>query len=273
LPSHEANLTTGNVDAPPVLEWGERVTPTAYEAGDPYEYDDPQECYADYYASITAVDDQLGRLVDALNEQGLAEDTLLAYTSDHGDMLYSHGNNQKGTPYEEAIRVPFIVRWPGEIPAGTTNETLIGTHDIAPTLLRLANIPVPDAMEGSDLSENLRDTTRAGPRSVILYGENWRGVRTDRYTYACVPTDHPDLEHLSKGHALLFDNKDDPYQRTNLIYDPEYRDVRDRLRAHLNEHLEHTGDPHLPLVEQVEYLGRGDDWERRQRYVAGELDA
>jgi len=271
FPGHPANPTTGNTDAPPIREWGERVSPNTYEAGQPYGYEDPRECYADYYASITAIDDQLGRLVDALDDRAFSEDTILVYTSDHGDMLYSHGNNQKGCPHEEAIRVPLLVRWPDDIPAGTTNETLVGTCDLAPTLLGLADLTVPETMEGSDLSASLRDPTQSGSDSVFLYGENWRGVRTERYMYACVPPEHPDLSHLPGGHALLFDDADDPYQRTNRIYDPAYHEVRTELRARLDEWLKRTDDPHLPLAEQVRQLGRGDDWDRRQRYIAGDL--
>lgn len=273
LPGHPLNLTAGNTDAPPIREWGERVSPDAYEAGDRYDYDEPRECYADYYAAITAVDCELGRLLDALDANGSAKETILAYSSDHGDLLYSHGNNQKGTPHEEAANIPLLIRWPERIPAGVENDALFGIVDVAPTLLSLADIPVPEAMDGRDCSAQVREPTRDGPGELFLYGENWRAVRTKRYTYACVPTDMEELAHLPEGHALLFDNETDPYQQRNLVYDPAYEDVRARLRETLDEQLDETDDPHYHLEAMVEHLKREDDWERRQRYINGDIEA
>lgn len=271
LPGNRLNPNTGNVNAPPVREWGPRVSPDTYEAGEPYGYEDPREAYADYYASITAIDHELGRLLDALDAKGLAEETILTYTSDHGDLLYSHGNNQKGTPHEEAAGIPFIVRWPDEIPAGATTDTLLGITDVAPTLLGLSGVDIPDSMDGRDLASQVQDPTAPGPDYLVLYGENWRGIVTERYTYACVPTEIPELSEVPNGHALLFDRTEDPYQQENVVYDPSYSDVRADLRETLDERLEARDDPHLTLENMVEHLGRETAWERRQQYIDGEL--
>jgi len=273
LPGNPLNPTTGSVDAPPVREWGERVSPDTYEAGEPYGYDDPREAYADYYAAITAIDHELGRLLDALDANGLVEETVVTYTSDHGDLLYSHGNNQKGTPHEESAGIPFVVRWPDEVPDGTETDALLGTVDVAPTLLDLAGVDVPDAMEGRPLAPQIRDPTMSGPDHLVLYGEHWRGVVTERYTYACVPTAVPELSHVPDGHALLFDRAEDAYQQNNVVNDPSCAEVRADLRATLDDWLDARDDPHVGIEEMVAHLGREEDWERRRRYVAGDLDA
>lgn len=272
LPGHNLNLTTGNVDAPPVREWGERVSPDSYSSGEQYNYNSPRECYADYYASVSAIDNELGRLVDTLDQQNLNEQTILAYSSDHGDLLYSHGNNQKGTPHEEAIRIPFIIRWPGKIPDDTVNDTLLGIVDVAPTLISLANVEIPSSMEGRDLSAELRDPSNEGPEYLFLYGENWRAVRTHRYMYACVPNTIPEFSHLPRGHLLLFDMETDPYQRHNLVWESSHTEIRNRLRNVLDKWLAANDDPFLSLERMVDHLGRNEDWSRRRRYIAGELD-
>lgn len=208
----------------------------------------PPEIYAHYYAQVTALDEQIGRLAGALEEQDIADDTVFAYTSDHGDMLWSHGRVEKGVPFEESANVPFVVRWPEEIPAGRTSDEFVTTVDVAPTLLSLAGIAPPEEMQGTDLAPVFRghpDTE--SPDAAYLFGPNtgfheselrddttWRGVVTDRHTYARLPNGDP---------WLLFDTEADPYQFRNLVYDREYADVRDRLDARLDAFGSRVGDP------------------------------
>ena len=105
-----------------------------------------------YYAAITSLDWNMGRLMEALDKLGIADDTIVIFTSDHGDMIYSLYLFQKQWPYEESISVPFIVRWPKKIGAGQVSDLLLGTPDIMPTLLGLSGVGVPDSVEGKDLS-------------------------------------------------------------------------------------------------------------------------
>jgi arylsulfatase A-like enzyme len=198
--------------------------------------------------------------MDALETRGLAEDTILVFTSDHGDNLWAHGYNQKGLPYEESIHVPFLIRWPDEIPSDVVNDTLISTVDVAPTLAGLAGLDAPDAMEGEDLSAALRGNADRDSDSVYLMGSDWRAVRTDRYTYARFVEDHPDHGHIPDGDWLLFDNETDPLQFRNRVLDGEYADHRDELRAELDEWAVALDDPLVSLPELVRQLDVVDEW-------------
>jgi arylsulfatase A-like enzyme len=257
-------LTGATERGPPIREWGP-TTSLEFEAGDPYDYDDQREILADYYAAVTALDDQFARLSDALDERGLTRETVLCYTSDHGDMLFSHGMNQKGYPHEESVNVPFIVRWPDEIPAGETSDGLFGLVDLAPTLLGLADVDAPAAMEGADRSALVRAESE-GPESVFLVGNVWRAVRTDRYTYVRVDTDTEAFAHVPGGRAILWDTQEDPHQFRNVILDPEYADVVERLDATVEKWLDRTGDPFLSGEALIEHLGLEDVAAERSAY-------
>ena len=199
-----------------------------------------------YYAQTASIDWNLGRIVKALDEQGLADNTILVFTSDHGEMFGAHGRRAKYIFYEEAARVPFLMRWPGHIPAKSTTDALLGTTDIMPTLLSMLNLPVPRAVEGTDLSRQALGKGGAGPREVHLQGmgttaawqdgTEWRAVRDQEYTYAVYRRD---------GSELLFHNRRDPFQMRNLAGEKsasaalrEYRGRSERGRKERNDTFE-----------------------------------
>jgi arylsulfatase A-like enzyme len=195
---------------------------------------------AAYYAAITAVDDQVGRLMQVLKESGVDENTIVLFTSDHGDMLGSHGMRRKRKPHDESARVPGIVRWPKRVPAGRTVDTLFSHVDMAPTLLGLAGLPVPASMQGADLSAVARGETLAGPDAVLLQifvpfnpdqvARPWRGIITADHTYA----------RFEDGPWVLFDHRRDPAQLDNLAGRTEHaaleRELDDRLAAFMKRH-------------------------------------
>jgi arylsulfatase A-like enzyme len=228
---------------------------------------------ANYYAAITALDDQLGRLLETLDTLGLSDNTLVVFTSDHGDMLWSHGWMKKQSPYEESIRVPFLIRWPGHIPSGAVSDALLGTVDILPTLVGLLGWECSAALEGRDLSAALRgDTDAPRPESVFLAhylaGDEaafqgmpeWRGVRTPRHTYVETPGQQP---------WLLFDNEADPFQMNNLLHRPGGATTAEPLRNLLTMWLQRTRDPFLPGPEMLAHLGLTEAWAERERLMRG----
>ncbi|MBI3695143.1 MAG: sulfatase [Acidobacteria bacterium] len=155
-----------------------------------------------YNAHITAVDAELGRLLRKLDELRLAENTIVIYTSDHGDMMGSQGRMGKRLPHEESALVPFLARWPGHIPAGITRPEFLGTIDLYPSLCALAGVGAPKHCEGRDLSSSFLGGESRAPDSAFLmhidkHGASggiqnpapiFRGVRTTRYTYAAGET-------------------------------------------------------------------------------------
>jgi arylsulfatase A-like enzyme len=197
---------------------------------------------ANYYAPITAIDEQVGRLLRALDESGRAEDTIVLVTSDHGDMLGSHGQRLKRKPWEESIRVPGILRYPARVRPGRTTEALFSHVDFAPTLLGLCGLPVPAAMQGSNLSSLVLGETDRGPDSVFFQifvpfaGDGtphpWRGVRTSRHLYA----------RTEQGPWLLYDLEQDPYETRNLANDPAHASIRKELEARVAAWMDRTGD-------------------------------
>ena len=205
-----------------------------------------------YYGHISAVDGEFGRLLQALCETGQADNTIVIYTSDHGDMMGSHGFGGKRLPWEESCRVPFLVRYPDVIAPDSSAAGLFSTVDIYPTLCGIAGIPVPGHCIGKDLSSAMRGSPAVFPESSFLMhiaksnatgGKNnpaplFRGLRTDRHTYA-IATD---------GQWLLYDNREDPYQMHNLITDKSRRKLTLDLDHLLTGWLKSAGDP-FPVEE------------------------
>jgi arylsulfatase A-like enzyme len=184
-----------------------------------------------YAAMVASIDEVCGTLLGRLQEEGLIENTLLVFTSDHGEMFGAHGRMAKNIFYEEAVRVPFLAFWPGHIAAGSKCFECLGTPDIMPTLLGALGLVIPAEAEGVDLSPHLLG--RPGPRKdqillqgmghtwMWLDGFEWRGLRTKRYTYAVQRID---------GAEYYFDNLADPLQERNLAVDPAHRGLMERAK-------------------------------------------
>lgn len=250
--------------------WLDLYSPSALPAR-PNCPEPPREDLAGYYAQTSFLDAQFGRLLSALDGLKLHTNTIVVFTSDHGDMHGSHGVFKKGWPWEESIRVPMMLRYPGVIPAGTRARLPFSTIDIMPTLLGLAKLPVPAGVEGLDLSECLRDPCTTGPKSVLLQNAcptstldqrgpdmlpdfegrrmEYRGVRSARYTYV----------RSIDGPWLLYDNDDDPFQLRNLIDKPAVAGIQDDLESELCGHLRRIGDEFQAKEVYYERLGLSVD--------------
>ncbi|HOJ34580.1 MAG TPA: sulfatase [Candidatus Hydrogenedentes bacterium] len=203
--------------------------------------------YQGYHAHVSAIDDELGRLLDHLDLLGITDNTIVVYSSDHGSMLGSHGLGGKRQPFEESIRVPFIVRFPGKIHGKSHVDALLGTIDIFPTLCGLAGLKAPRSCQGRDLSGIVTGgQIRATPSQIIMHIDKthasggqqhpaplFRGVRTARYTYAV----------CADGPLCLFDNIEDPYQQNNLVHDAKHEELRTQLHEQLRLWLKRSSDP------------------------------
>jgi len=195
---------------------------------------------ADYYGLVTSLDNNIKRLVGALDDLGIADNTIVCFTSDHGDMLGSHGEVQKQRPWEESIHIPFIMRYPAKIQARQRKDLIFNSVDVMPTLLGFCGVSIPTDVQGEDLSAPILSGSGSGPDSAFFAitshgagpGWNWRGVRTDEWMYAATATDD----------WVLYNVIDDPYEMKNLITDPKYKQKKQELRKRLKEWIDHTGD-------------------------------
>jgi arylsulfatase A-like enzyme len=208
-----------------------------------------------YYAHISALDDCVGNILKTIRDTGIESRTILIFTSDHGEMLYSHGYTKKQKPWDESIRVPFILRYPRVTgTGGFLINTPINTPDIMPTLLGLAGLNIPESVEGVDLSELIKNREEMKEKVALLQfpvpfhqwnyrigGKEYRGIRTIRYTYV------KDLQ----GPWLLYDNLVDPYQRDNLVNKVEYSAIQKELEKTLETELVKRNDQFLPGPEYM----------------------
>ena len=203
---------------------------------------------AGHYGNLSFIDEQVGGVIDALSRRGDLDDTIVVWTSDHGAHLGDHDLIHKGTHYDSSARVPFVVRWPGRIPARQV-DGFSGHVDLLPTLLSLAGIPVPDRAEGVDLtpmlmgepsdesgSSGVLDPMETGRPSPMLSNAvqdevfiEIRGnvsVVTDRWKLGLYP-------HDTEGD--LYDLADDPYELINRYEDPALQGVREELTGKIME--------------------------------------
>ena len=232
---------------------------------------DAREMLAGYYAHIAALDGCVGDIVETIKRCGIEKDTILVFTSDHGDMLGSHGQRDKQQPFDESIRVPFLLRYPAALGKKAANiDTPINTPDIMPTLLALSNVKIPETVEGKDFSgilkgrEDLQDNA-ALLTCVVPFGQwkrkrggrEYRGVRTKRYTYV----------RALNGPWLLYDNVKDPYQLTNLCNKPEHAALQQKLETMLSRKLVETRDEFLSTGEYIRKWNYAVDDEETMPYT------
>lgn len=214
---------------------------------------------AGYYAHCAALDDCVGDLLATLQAAGLAENTIVVFTSDHGDMLASQNAYRKQRPYEESARVPMLFRLPRALGLGPRRvDATMNTEDVMPTLLGLCDVPVPRSVDGFDFTAYLRggDDPSGGAaliQCVSPFGEyaratggrEYRGIRTKRHTYV------RDLN----GPWLLFDHAADPWQLDNLVGRPEHADLQSRLDLQLKQKLAAQRDAFRPGPEYIAKWG------------------
>lgn len=212
-----------------------------------------------YYSHITAIDENIGKIWNALKEMDIDDNTIIVFTADHGDLLGSHGSWNKQQPYAESIRVPFLIHYPSFFgKQGKTSPALLNSPDIMPTLLGLTNTPIPSSVEGIDFSGVLVGNEKDRVEYTLIScvqpfgqwtrkrgGKEFRGIVTTRYTYA------RDLN----GPWLLFDNDEDPFQLNNLAQNEKYSAVKKKLEKKLQNALKERRDEFRPGMEYVKKWG------------------
>jgi arylsulfatase A-like enzyme len=195
-----------------------------------------QRYIKDYLRCVAAVDDSVGELLDYLDEAGLAKNTVVIYASDQGFYLGEHGWYDKRWMYEESLRTPFVVRWPGTIKPESVRSEFVSNLDFAETFLEIAGVKVPDDMQGASLVPLLRgepapaDWRKSFYYHYYEYPDSHRvaahyGVRTERYKL---------IHYYATDEWELFDLQEDPHEMKSVYSDPEYADVVRQTKEELN---------------------------------------
>jgi arylsulfatase A-like enzyme len=226
-----------------------------------------QKYLKDYLRTLIAVDENVGRVLDYLDANGLTDNTLIIYTSDQGMMLGEHDYYDKRWIYEESIQMPMVARLPGVIPAGTTSDNLYLNVDIAPTLLDIAGATPPASMEGESFADGLQLPDQDGGRDEIYY-RYWLhmahhyvpahyGIRTKTHKLAFfygLPLDATgSMPAPTQAYFELYDLAADPLEMNNIYPAAESAEIRDELKQRLLELKEEVGDQdeHYPELMQV----------------------
>ena len=180
-----------------------------------------------YYASITFADAQVGLILDALDEAGLAENTIVLFTSDHGYHMGEHGHYQKTTLFENAAHVPLIIAGPGVTAQGASSSAIVEMVDFYPTLADLCGLTPPDSISGISQAPVLKDPTLSPRDSALTQYATGYSIRTPRYRYTHWGEDGVDG-------AELYDHESDPEELVNLADKPEFAELAEQLSQVLN---------------------------------------
>jgi arylsulfatase A-like enzyme len=215
-------------------------------------YGDPSwQTIPGYFGAVSSIDYQVGRLIDSLKLHGLFDNTIVFFTSDHGEMLGSQGRMTKGIWYEESVGIPAIMSYPGKNIKGEVSA-MFSSIDIFPTLCGLAGLPVPEAVDGKDFSPFL--TGKDQELSPYLFtcfdhgspatgDRSWRAVNTEQYVFVLAKTSRYGAEDdIREDGMVLYDKLADPYQMSPVYRGMGYDAVIDSLYHILEDHLKQNGD-------------------------------
>lgn len=209
-----------------------------------------------YYAHILALDKCMGDLQQTINDAGIAENTIIIFTSDHGEMMGSHGVSprQKQVPWSESVRVPFLLTYPARYGNKQIDvDAPINVPDILHTLLSLAGLPVASTFDGENMADVIENPGFKKDKAALVMNvspfagkaDEYRGIYTNRYAY---------VKKLD-GPWLLFDNKNDPLQMDNLVNKPEYEPLQKEMEAILQRELKKARDNFMPRQYYIEKWG------------------
>ncbi len=205
---------------------------------------DWEEEYPDYLGCIESLDSNLGRIIDKIDKLGIKDETVIIYTSDHGCHFRTRNGEYKRSCHESSIRVPMVISGPG-FEGGKKIKDIASLIDIPPTVLKIAGIDTPKEMQGRPLQDILQKSCTDWPKEAFIQiseTQIGRAIRTARWKYSVrAPGDHvaDDMKDSPVYiEEFLYDLKEDPYERNNLITDPKYTDIRNDLKNILLKRIE-----------------------------------
>ncbi len=202
---------------------------------------------AQYCGMVKCIDDNVGKILAALRRSGQWENTVVVFTTDHGDFMGEHGLAHKGRPYETVYHLPLLMQWPGGLAKGKTVGNIVGTVDIMPTILGLMGVAGSGREQGRDASALVRGESVPWKDEAFIHrkaGGGILGIWTPGY----------ELVYVKNMDAALFDRVNDPLQVTNLFSHPGYKRVVARLTDRIIAHTEAVGDPEVEWLKQMTRL-------------------
>jgi arylsulfatase A-like enzyme len=215
--------------------------------------------------SGAAIDDNIGKLLDYLEKSGLAENTIVIYTADQGYFLGEHGFFDKRMIYEESLRMPFVIRYPKEIPAGKRLDDIILNIDFPALFADYAGIEIPSSMQGKSFRSNLNGNTPNDWRSAAYY-RYWQhypkrpghfGIRNEHYKLAFFYGQSLDMTGSSKETSPpaweFYDLEKDPKENHNAYNDPAYSEIIKQMKIELQKQREIYGDTDVkyPIMQSI----------------------
>jgi arylsulfatase A-like enzyme len=209
-----------------------------------------------YYAHILALDKCIGNLQKAIIEAGLSENTIIVFTSDHGEMMGSHDVSPrlKQVPWAESVKIPFLLSYPARYGKKKIEiDAPINVVDVLPTLLSLSKLPIPKNLDGENMAATIRNPNTKNDKAALVMNvspfignlDEYRGIYTSRYAY---------VKTLA-GPWFLFDHKKDPLQKNNLVDNPEHQELQQEMEAVLQQELKKANDDFRPRKYYIDKWG------------------
>jgi len=212
-----------------------------YRGVENFDWETWSKAVAKYFGFMTLIDDQIGRILDALDELGMADNTVVVHTSDHGDLTGSHRLFNKGPMmYDETYRIPLVVRWPGVVESGSRSGEFVRLLDLMPTFLEWADCEVPDGLHARSIDPLLQgETPDDWPQSTYA---QYHGDEFGLYSQRMVRTDQYKFVYNGPDRNELYDLDADPHELQNLIDHPEYADTKAELAGRLTDWMDRVDD-------------------------------
>jgi len=199
---------------------------------------------AQYCGMVKCIDDNVGRIIDCLKKEGIYDNTIVVFTTDHGEYMGEHGLMGKSMSYETAIRIPMIIRFPGRIPAGKRIDNVASTVDFQPTILNLMDVETSGREQGRNATPLIKGEKIEWEDAAFIHHASLKG--------SCVFTKGYELAYNNEGReGCLFDRKNDPCQLENLFDDDGHKDVVDRLTRELIEHNNKFNEPVAKWLKRI----------------------
>jgi arylsulfatase A-like enzyme len=203
-----------------------------------------QRYMQDYLGTIAAVDENVGRVLDYLEANGLMENTIIVYTSDQGFYLGEHGWFDKRFVYDESFKTPLMVAWPGKIKAGSRSDEMVQNLDFAQTFLEAAQVKAPNDMQGESLIPLLTGQAEKWTRDAVYYHYyEYPSIHMVKRHYAIITKEYKLIHfYYDVDEWELYDRANDPHELKNVYDDPEYAEIREKLHKDLEALREKYGD-------------------------------